>query len=111
MREKLKELEGQRLVFQGVFDRFGVKKAFGYQKDTLLVKNVTLKGGEEVTDHLWFTVGKIFDSLNLKQGDKIEFEGRIKEYIKGGYYDREENYQYDFEIDYKIANPSKVRKI
>jgi len=44
----------------------------------------------------------------LKQGDKVEFHARVKEYVKGYV-----NYRDDIdesEIDYKLSHPTKIRK-
>ena len=59
-----------------------------------------------VADHIWFSLTKGFEKLNLKPGMKVEFEARIKSYKKG-YVNR----RYDMDnsrMDYKLSNPTRV---
>lgn len=112
MRKKLKELgSGERYTFIGTFERWGEKPAYrGYPIKTILLKDVKLMGGDLVTDHLWFTAGKQFESFSLSVGDCVQFNARVKPYTKGykGY--REDVYN-PISIDYKLERPTKVLKI
>jgi len=60
-----------------------------------------------VTDHLWFTMGKRFGLLGLKEGEQVEFEARVDAYYKG-YIGHEWGVQ---EKDYHLEYPTKLRKL
>jgi hypothetical protein len=109
MRFKLAQYNGKRRRFEGTFDRFGSKPAFkGPALRTLILLNVVdVYTREEVCDHLWFTVGKRLDSLDLKEGDVIRFDARVTRYWKG-YVRRDEDNR---EIDYRLSFPNKFIKL
>ena len=106
LRDRLKEINLQRKRFRGVFERYGVKKAYkGFPGITLLLKDVTTINGESLTDHLWFNHTKGFEALGtLYPGDVIAFNARVKAYVKG-YVGR---WGDNRSIDYKMSHPSKV---
>ena len=111
MRELLKEQHGVRGVFQGQVDRFGAKRAFrGPDQMTLMLKDVKDASGVIVADHLWMVVGARLQALSPQIGDEIVFEARVTEYEKGykGY--REDAYS-PISIDYRLSNPTKIRKV
>lgn len=106
MRLKLKKLGiDKRYVFTAVFARFGFMHSYkGYPLKTVLLREICLDG-QIITDHLWFTCGKRLASMHLVPGEKIVFEARVAIY-----------YKYDIvtkkkEIDYKLAYPTKIKKI
>jgi len=109
MRKKLKTIEGFRKKFRGKFVRFGTKSGWeGREITTLLLEDVVdLETKKKVTDHIWFTYTKGFQQLELKEGCIVEFNARVKKYVKGykGY--REDVYK-PVEIDYKLSHPSKI---
>ena|SRR5260221_306088 len=112
MREALQAQEGIRATFRGTVARFGTKPAYrGYPIPTVMLKDVMDKKGTIVTDHLWMVQGKQIKALNLQEGDVVEFDARVTEYTKGykGY--REDVYDAPIEVDYRLSNPTKVRKI
>jgi len=111
MREKLAHINGKRFTFEGIFERFGIKSSFGHPKHTLLLRDVKDNSGKVVTDHLWFNVGKRFDSLKLQAGDIVRFDARVKPYVKGyrGY--RDDVYDKPVETDYRLSNPTNLRKV
>ena len=111
MREKLAHINGKRFTFEGIFERFGTKNSFGHTKHTLLLRDVKDSSGKVVTDHLWFQLGKRFDSLKLEAGDIVRFDARAKPYIKGyrGY--REDVYDKPVETDYRLSNPTNLKKV
>ena len=113
MREQLKKIEGARKTFYAVFERNGTKSGWqGKQLPTILLKNVKTLSGKEVTDHIWFNLTKGFEMLQLKEGDEIKFDARVKEYIKGYMGDREEViWERPVQKDYKLSNPTKVMLI
>lgn len=104
MREQLAQREGERRKYTGVFEKFSYRIGWIRNQDTVLLLNIRdERTGRIVTDHLWFNLTLGFIGLELKSGDIVEFEGRAAEYEKG-YYDQRE-------LDYKLANPTKLRKI
>jgi hypothetical protein len=57
-------------------------------------------------------VRKQLKELNLKPGDKIEFEARVAEYVKG--YQGNRRYVDDrppVTVDYKLSHGTKFRKV
>jgi hypothetical protein len=111
MREKLAAQNDQRKTFRATFSRIGKKKNYqGYSEDTILFTNVVdVATNEKITDHVWFTYSKSFESLNANLGDVIEFDARIKAYKKGyvnkalGFNQRRE--------DFKLSHPTKIRLV
>lgn len=109
MREGLKNINGERLRFIAEFERFGSKKAFkGPPIITLLFTNIRDKRGIIFTDHIWFTINKTFERLNLKPGDLISFDARVRSYIKGYRGNREDEYSKPVSRDYKLSHPTNV---
>lgn len=108
-RMKLKEIEGMRVVFTGIFERFGQKKSFkGYLKPTILLIDIKDGKGVILTEHLWFNYTNAFRELGeIEKGDVIQFTARVKKYYKGynGY--RIDVYK-QHSIDYKLSNPTKT---
>jgi hypothetical protein len=82
-RDELKKINNARRVFRGTFSGFGRKKRAQELVWTIILKNITDKDGNILTDHLWFNLNKEFDKLNLREGDRIEFSARVVEYVKG----------------------------
>jgi len=111
MRKKLAEKNGERLMFTGTVERFGTAKNWhGYPERTILVKDIVFTDSENfATDHLWFKVGKIISRMNLKEGDKIQFEARVSRYIKG--YVNWREYIDERQMDYKLNRPTKFKKL
>ncbi len=85
MRKELKTLNEKRMRFRATVERFGKKTNYhGYPEPTILLKDVCLVDTDkQVTDHIWFTVGKTIQSLDLKPGDTVEFDARVGDYVKG----------------------------
>ncbi len=111
MREGLKETDGKRLFFIGTFVRYGKKTDFkGYQKTTILLKNIKNKSGKQVTDHIWFNQTMEFMQLEseIKEGTIVEFYARVKEYYKG-YKGHREDVDRPLEKDYKLSHPTKIK--
>lgn len=109
MRKDLGKKEGERKKFSAVFERLGKKVNYkGYSEETILLTKVTdLETNRVVTDHLWFSYTKSFQSITLKEGAIIEFDARVKEYTKG-YVNR--LYKIDKrKKDYKLSHPTKVK--
>src|SRR5208283_5656770 len=107
MRLKLAQYNGKRRRFEGTFERFGVKAGYKGPLKTLVLLNVVdVYTREEVCDHLWFTVGKQLDRLDLKEGELIRFYARVTQYLKGYVHRGEDNR----EVDYRLSYPTKFAK-
>ena len=111
MRQQLEKIEDIRMTFIGIFERYGTKTNWnGYPENTILLRDVKNSIGKIVTDHIWFSLTKGFQKLGkLENGDIIQFQARVKPYIKG--YINHNNYIDEREIDYKLNNPTKIEKI
>ena len=81
-----------------------------------MLKNIRLYGNNDIiTDHLWFSLGKQFQKLNLKEGDIISFDARVAKYVKG--YKGDERYFFEetgrlpppISTDYKLERPTKMK--
>ena len=109
MREKLKDIDGQRSRFKGTFVRFGTKSGWkGRIEVTLLLKNVRDHTGKKITDHLWFNYTNGFKELGeLSENDLICFDARAKPYYKG-YVCEDTPYR---QLDYKLSHPSKIKRL
>jgi hypothetical protein len=108
-RIQLAQREGQRERYRAIIARFGTKRSFGYESETVLLIDVVTTNGQPITDHIWFTCGKWTSTLKI--GDKIEFNARSASYIKGYAGDREDviaERGYGTTQSYKLANPTKV---
>jgi hypothetical protein len=110
MREHLEKIENVRDCFTGEFVRFGIKNGYKGPLKTVLLKDIKDKEGNSVCDHLWFNLTLGFENLMLQEGDRIEFNARVKQYVKGYFGYREDVYK-PIEQDYKLSHPTKVRKI
>ena len=111
MRKKLKSLEAIRSTFIGTFCRAGMKVDFGHPKRTLLLTNVKDSTGKIITDHLWFNYTKGFATLNLVPGDTVQFDARVKAYVKGYQGYREDIFDKPVELDYLLSHPTKLKKL
>ena len=112
MRKQLAKLEGQRLRFEGVVERFGTKR--GWQGDTLptlMLKNIRLVDDPYriLTDHLWMNVGKQLEGVII--GEVVDFDARVTRYEKGYKGRRDNDFFNDHEpsFDYRLERPTKVR--
>jgi hypothetical protein len=113
MREELAKIAGQRRRFEAVFERFGKKTGYKCELTTILLKDVRdLASGRIVTDHLWFTDGKRFQTLQLQPGDHVRFEARVTEYLKGyrGRQDEDEPDYKPVQTDFRLSFPTKMMK-
>ena len=114
MRQELKKIQELRKTFTGIFDRYGYKTNWhGFQEKTILLIDIKDSAGKIVADHIWFKMTKGFEKLvEINKGDKIQFDARVKEYLKGykGY--REEvQFEKPIELDYKLNFPTKIKKV
>ena len=113
MRKKLERIENIRATFTGIFVREGTKNSFGYPKPTLFLKDIKDCHNKIVTDHLWFNLTKGFAALHLVHGNTVQFDARVKPYIKGYQGNREDIdiFESPVEIDFKLSHPTRLLKI
>jgi hypothetical protein len=111
MRKLLAKDEGQRKQFTATFSRFGKKVNYkGYSEPTVLLINITDPANNSIiADHAWFGLTKGFENLKLKEGIRVEFEARIKEYKKG--YVNKKYGMNDRRKDFKLSHPTKIKII
>ena len=111
MRKNLKKLNGERFNVTATFERFGSRNSYMGTEKTILLKDL-MKDDELLCDHMWFSCGKTFERLDLKEGDKISFDARVTKYIKGykGRYAEEKGESWQ-QVDYRLERPTKARKI
>lgn len=112
MRKILGDLgSGERHTFQADFEKYGYKRYHDASRGdlysaTIVVRNVEIMDDPDhprmMTDHLWLNLTKGFSSLGLlKQGDRIQFNGRVSQYTKG-FINKDK-------VDYELTYPSKVK--
>lgn len=100
---------GRRERFSGRFKRFGTKPSYnGGVERTVLLVEIKDSQGSFVTDHLWFNFTKGFQSLDLKEGDTVEFEARVSDYLKGYIHDECVD---ERTVDYRLSYPTKIKKL
>ena len=108
MRKELKKLNGERLRFSAKVARFGERTNYkGLPLETILLRDVRLIGTDAVlTDHLWFTKGKAWQTC--KVGSYVEFDARVTTYEKGYKGRRADVLDSPVTTDYKLERPTKV---
>ena len=113
MRDNFAKASGQRGTFTATFKRFGMKKGFKFPIKTVLLVDIKDNSGKVTADHLWFTCGKQFKALNLIEGDRLQFVGRITPYEKGYKGNREVEFddRPPIETDYRISFPTQIKNI
>jgi hypothetical protein len=113
-RPNLAKLEERRIKVQGTFVRYGKKTGWtGKEETTVLLSNITGDSGNVLTDHLWLNLTKGIAALGtLQAGDVIEFEARVKGYLKG-YFGHNWERQVDNPIreSHKLSHPTRFRKL
>ena len=107
MRTELKNINGKRGKFYGVFERYGSKTNWkGYPETTVLLKEIKDLNGKVVADHLWFNLTKGFEKIgDMNDGTIIAFEARVKPYTKG-YVNYRQGID-DRQTDYRLSHPTK----
>jgi hypothetical protein len=108
VRKDLSVYNDERRRFRGNVARFGKKVNFkGYSEETILVRNVEdIMTGDRVTDHVWFTFTKGFENAEVREGDRIEFDARVKAYKKG--YVNKSLKTAKQTVDFKLSHPTKI---
>jgi hypothetical protein len=108
MRSKLGKEVGLRKRFAARVVRFGKKVNYkGYSEETILLDKITdVELNEVMTDHLWFTFSLTFQKANPKEGDRIEFDARVKDYKKG-YVNKQIGIN-NRKKDFKLSHPTNI---
>ena len=108
MRKKLAEEVGARKISRGVFARYGKKVSYkGYSEETVLVEQIVdAETNQVMCDHIWFSLTKSFEKLNLTSGDVLQFDARIKEYKKG--YKNSAYKINNTTKDFKLSHPTHI---
>ena len=111
LRKNLEKLDGVRGEFTATFVRFGSRTNYkGYSEETILLKDVrSTESNSIVTDHLWFSYTKGFQSIALTPGAMIIFDARIKKYLKG--YVNKRIAVDQRKEDYKLSHPTRIRSL
>jgi hypothetical protein len=109
MRRELAKREGQRKKFRATFSKLGKKINYkGYSEPTILLTDIIeCETNLKITEHAWFSYTQGFEDADMKEGDVIEFEARVKEYKKG-YVNRRYKIN-EKKLDYKLSHPTKIR--
>ena len=110
----MKKIKGLRKTFVGVFERYGSKTNWhGFPENTILLVKVKDGNSKIVADHIWFRMTKGFEKLGeLKDGDRLQFDARVKPYVKGYVGYREEiRWEKPPQQDYKLNNPTKIKRL
>ena len=111
-RKELAKIQNNRKTFIGIFERCGTKTNWhGFPEKTILLTDIKDSIGNKVTGHIWFNITKGFEQLGeLKQGDVVQFDARVKPYFKGyNGYKEEIRWEKPIEKDYKLNNPTKIK--
>lgn len=111
MRRRLGKQEGVRATFRGTFERSGTKPGWRSVEITMLFTDITDADGNPVCEHLWLNYTAGFARLSpWKPGDVVEFDARVKSYVKGYMGHRVDVYR-PIEKDYKLSHPTRIKKI
>lgn len=82
MRKGLRNPDKEWHTYTAKIERFSSKRKNGNNMKTMLVTNTRDRdeNNKIVTEHLWLTLGKKFENLNLKEGDLIQFDALASTY-------------------------------
>ena len=113
MRKELEQRDGRRGTFTATFERFGSKPAYkGPPIVTLLFVDVRDASDKVVADHLWFKTALCWERADLKPGELVQFDARVREYWKGyrGHRDEGEGLTKDYGLRYPKNDRELSRK-
>lgn len=103
MRENLAKINTQRIFVTARVSRFGSKTNYhGFSEATIYLVDLKNLDGENLTNYIWFSVGKIISKMCLKEQEIIQFEARVSPYCKGYFKDT---------LDFKLNNISKIKRL
>lgn len=114
MRNKLKDMLGERFEFMATISRFGftLQKNKAKQKTLLFLNILRLDNLNIVTNHCWLvmqkSLQKIFKKLNIKKGGVIKFTGVVVKYNK---LIKLANNDYCYIEDYKLDKLKEIRLV
>jgi hypothetical protein len=113
VREELAKAVGYRTVFFGTVSRFGSKKGFKGRPaiETLCLVDVRDRSGRISCDHLWFVFTAGFKRAAPELGDRVQFDARVRPYLKGYRGGRNDPECGGVTTDYKLSNPTGIRVI
>lgn len=110
MRRNLKNMgDTDRHTFVGTFERFGVKRSYGSMgvDRTVCLIDISDANGVIIADHVWLNYTKGFQQLGeIRRGEKIQFDARVKLYVKG-YVNK---YCDNRDFDYALGYPTKISR-
>jgi hypothetical protein len=114
MREELAKLNGQRTVFRGTFQRYGIRPVMLPPVKTFCLADIQNADGIVLADHLWLSWRQRFATLGeLQEGQVVEFVATVTEYEKRRYKGRPERQKDSGHggTDYRLSYPANVRVI
>lgn len=97
------------MKFIGTFKKKGYRGFSFYLCETVLLVDIKDSKGNRITDHLWFSCND-FQNIELKKGDRISFEAKIGQYVKG-YEGSKNGFPKPLKIDYNLVFLSEIKKI
>jgi len=103
----LKSLKDQTITITGTFSFDLIVKSFGHPKRRLLFLDITDQEGNIIADHLCVDSTKGFEAQQLRQGDKLKFEGKVTKYTRFP----DEGDDRPIQTDYKLTYPKNITKI
>jgi hypothetical protein len=114
MREELKKLNGQRTVFRGTFQRYGIRPVVLPPVKTFCLADIQNVEGIVLADHLWLNWRQTFSTLGeLQEGQVVEFVATVTEYEKRRYRGNRKQVPHSGNggTDYRLSYPANVRVI
>lgn len=84
-RPALAEHVAERRSYRATVVRFGEKPGWcsAVEKTILLSDVIDVADDALAADHLWMNCGKGFSSLDLNEGELVEFDARVTTYVAG----------------------------
>jgi len=113
MRADLQALEGRRVTFTAMFDKYGVFRKRGVAGRTILLTDVRTLDRRFIAQHIWVNYTAGFDKEGeFVQGERVEFTAMVKSYVKGYFGDRiDDRLARPYAIDYRFTYPRDVVRI
>lgn len=107
-RDRLAMKAGSLLHVIATYARCGERRAANNASETVLLRDVRdAETGELLADHMWFNRGRLWRSLDLRAGDRVEFYSRAIEY-RTGYWgpNRVRQQEAPARRDYRLTPPA-----
>jgi hypothetical protein len=77
----------------------------------MMPRDVKDETGQIVTNHLWMTIGKQPNRLNVQVGEEVVFVARVTRHEKGYKGTREDFIAAPPSTDYRLSYPTKVHRV